>query len=76
MKEEGAESGKGCSELKILPPWMIKDGMNLTKEQRGQKNEPQKLEKSEDKDDKKQDSKNDQSVQVSSGMNIHWTFIQ
>jgi len=74
VKEEGAESGKNGSELKVLPPWMIKDGMNLTKEQRGEKIEPQKLEISEAKDDKKQDSKDDQSVQVSSGMDIYWTL--
>jgi len=74
VKEEGAESGKNGSELKVLPPWMIKDGMNLTKEQRGEKIESQKLEISEAKDDKKQDSKDDQSVQVSSGMGIYWTF--
>ncbi|XP_066385868.1 transcription initiation factor IIE subunit alpha-like [Miscanthus floridulus] len=62
VKEEGAESGKNGSELKVLPPWMIKDGMNLTKEQRGEKIESQKLEISVAKDDKKQDSKDDQSV--------------
>ena len=74
VKEEGAESGKNGSELKVLPPWMIKDGMNLTKEQRGEKIESQKLEISEAKDDKKQDSKDDQSVKVSSGMDIYWTL--
>uniref|UniRef100_A0A804PBH9 HTH TFE/IIEalpha-type domain-containing protein n=1 Tax=Zea mays TaxID=4577 RepID=A0A804PBH9_MAIZE len=62
-EKEGAESGKDGSELKVIPPWMIKDGMNLTKEQRGEKIESQKLEKSEAKDDKKQDLKDDQSVQ-------------
>ncbi|AQK65622.1 Transcription factor TFIIE alpha subunit, partial [Zea mays] len=30
-EKEGAESGKDGSELKVIPPWMIKDGMNLTK---------------------------------------------
>ena len=74
VKEEGAESGKNGSELKVLPPWMIKDGMNLTKEQRGEKIESQKLEISEAKDDKKQDSKDDQSLKVSSGMDIYWTL--
>jgi transcription initiation factor TFIIE subunit alpha len=73
-EKEGAESGKDGSELKVIPPWMIKDGMNLTKEQRGEKIESQKLEKSEAKDDKKQDLKDDQSVQVSSVMNIYWTL--
>jgi transcription initiation factor TFIIE subunit alpha len=72
--KEGAESGKNGSELKVLPPWMIKDGMNLTKDQRGVKIEPQKFEKSETKDDKKHDWKDDQSVQVISGINIYWTL--
>ncbi|OEL29893.1 hypothetical protein BAE44_0009089 [Dichanthelium oligosanthes] len=64
VKEEGAESGKNGSELKVLPPWMIKDGMNLTKEQRGETSKASKLdEKSEAKDGKKQDSKDDQSIQ-------------
>nr|ACF81572.1 unknown [Zea mays] len=61
--KEGAESGKTDSELKVLPPWMIKDGMNLTKEQRGEIIAPQKLEKSDAKDDKKHDLKDDHSVQ-------------
>nr|CAB3499758.1 unnamed protein product [Digitaria exilis] len=64
VKEEGAESGKNGSELKVLPPWMIKDGMNLTKEQRGETSKASKLdEKTEAKEDKKQDSKDDQSIQ-------------
>ncbi|KAJ1295438.1 hypothetical protein BS78_01G224100 [Paspalum vaginatum] len=64
VKEEGAESGKNGSELKVLPPWMIKDGMNLTKEQRGQTSKASQFgENSEVKDDKKQDSKYDQSIQ-------------
>lgn len=64
VKEEGAESGKNGSELKVLPPWMIRDGMNLTKEQRGETSKESKLdEKSETKDDRKQDSKDDQSIQ-------------
>ncbi|WVZ59096.1 hypothetical protein U9M48_009295 [Paspalum notatum var. saurae] len=64
VKEEGAESGKNGSELKVLPPWMIKDGMNLTKEQRGETSKASQFgENSEVKDDKKQDSKDDQSIQ-------------
>jgi transcription initiation factor TFIIE subunit alpha len=59
---EGDESCKHFSELKVLPPWMIKDGTNLKKEQRGEKIESQKLEKYEARDDKKHDSKYDQSV--------------
>lgn len=71
---EGDESCKHFSELKVLHPWMIKDGMNLTKEQRVEKIESQKLEKYEAKHDKRHDLKVDQSVQVSSVMNIYWTL--
>jgi len=60
---EGDESCKHFSELKVLHPWMIKDGMNLTKEQRLEKIESQKLEKYEAKGDKRHDLKDDQSVQ-------------
>jgi len=63
-KEAGTESGKNGSDMKVLPPWMIKDGMNLTKEQRGETSKESKFdEKSEAKDDKKQDSKDDQIIQ-------------
>ncbi|XP_010525323.1 PREDICTED: general transcription factor IIE subunit 1-like [Tarenaya hassleriana] len=34
-KEENVKSEGGSSGLKVLPPWMIKQGMNLSKEQRG-----------------------------------------
>ncbi|CAN1342961.1 General transcription factor IIE subunit 1 [Linum perenne] len=35
-KEEDSKSENVGSGLKVLPPWMIKQGMNLTKEQRGE----------------------------------------
>ncbi|XP_010536647.1 PREDICTED: general transcription factor IIE subunit 1-like isoform X2 [Tarenaya hassleriana] len=35
-KEENVKSEGGGSSLKVLPPWMIKQGMSLTKEQRGE----------------------------------------
>ncbi|KAK6259460.1 TFIIEalpha/SarR/Rpc3 HTH domain - like 1 [Theobroma cacao] len=35
-KEEDAKSESAGTSLKVLPPWMIKQGMNLTKEQRGE----------------------------------------
>lgn len=61
VKEEGAESGRDGSALKVLPPWMVKEGMNLTKEQRGESSNTSKGdEKSEVKDEKKQDSKEDE----------------
>uniref|UniRef100_A0A1D1YH39 General transcription factor IIE subunit 1 n=1 Tax=Anthurium amnicola TaxID=1678845 RepID=A0A1D1YH39_9ARAE len=36
VKEEGTEPDAATASLKVLPPWMIKQGMNLTKEQRGE----------------------------------------
>lgn len=33
---EGIKSEAESTSLKVLPPWMIKQGMNLTKEQRGE----------------------------------------
>ncbi|CAL9213547.1 unnamed protein product [Arabidopsis halleri] len=33
---EDVKSKGGDSSLKVLPPWMIKEGMNLTEEQRGE----------------------------------------
>ncbi|KAK7330204.1 hypothetical protein VNO77_24391 [Canavalia gladiata] len=35
-KGEGIKSETDSSSLKVLPPWMITSGMNLTKEQRGE----------------------------------------
>ncbi|XP_062200307.1 transcription factor efuD-like [Phragmites australis] len=64
VKEEGAESGKNGKHQKVVPRWMIREGMNLTKEQRGEPSSTSELdEKSEGKDDKKQDSKDEKSIQ-------------
>ncbi|KAF7040637.1 hypothetical protein CFC21_050529 [Triticum aestivum] len=61
VKAEGDESGRDGSALKVLPPWMVREGMNLTKEQRGESSNTSKGdEKSEVKDEKKQDSKEDE----------------
>ncbi|XP_022771780.1 general transcription factor IIE subunit 1-like [Durio zibethinus] len=35
-KEEDVKSESASTSLKVLPPWMIKQGMNLTKAQRGE----------------------------------------
>ncbi|RWV97593.1 hypothetical protein BHE74_00047966 [Ensete ventricosum] len=35
VKGEDNESDTKTSTLKVIPPWMIKEGMSLTKEQRG-----------------------------------------
>ncbi|KAG8047142.1 hypothetical protein GUJ93_ZPchr0008g12788 [Zizania palustris] len=61
IKSEGAESGTNGEKTKALPPWMIKQNMNLTKEQRGETSSSSNLnENSEASDDKKQDSKEDE----------------
>ncbi|OAY83516.1 General transcription factor IIE subunit 1 [Ananas comosus] len=36
VKEEDTETDTKTTPMKVLPPWMIKQGMNLTKEQRGE----------------------------------------
>lgn len=35
-KGENIKSESASTPMKVLPPWMIKQGMNLTKEQRGE----------------------------------------
>lgn len=54
--------------MKVLPPWMIKQGMNLTKEQRGEvRAEPRIDEISQPADEKKPkaESEDEKSIQVS-----------
>lgn len=36
VKEEDSKPDPAATSMKVLPPWMIKEGMNLTKEQRGE----------------------------------------
>ncbi|XP_058181473.1 transcription initiation factor IIE subunit alpha-like [Rhododendron vialii] len=62
---EDTKSENSNSAMKVLPPWMIKQGMNLTKEQRGEVKEEMKMEGtsapvdlSEDKKDKKSMTQN------------------
>lgn len=64
VKEGGSESGANGASQKVLPPWMIRKGMNLTKEQRGETSSPgNQDETSEAKDDKKQDAKDEKTIQ-------------
>lgn len=42
-KGENIKSENGNAPMKVLPPWMIKQGMNLTKEQRGEIKEEAKM---------------------------------
>lgn len=43
VKEEDSKSEIANASLKVLPPWMIKEGMNLTKEQRGEVKQESKM---------------------------------
>ena len=36
VKDENSQDGSSGAPLKVLPPWMIREGMNLTAEQRGE----------------------------------------
>lgn len=62
--------------MKVLPPWMIKDGMRLTKEQRGETNAEIKtgatLTASEVSDDKKSTTVNNEekNIQVLHSWNL------
>lgn len=40
VKEEDTKPDAASTSMKVLPPWMIKQGMNLTKEQRGEVKHP------------------------------------
>ncbi|KAG1354948.1 general transcription factor IIE subunit 1 [Cocos nucifera] len=62
VKEEDTESDIKATSMKVLPPWMIKQGMNLTKEQRGEVKPTSKMdESSAPVDDKKsKDMKGDE----------------
>nr|CAD1821968.1 unnamed protein product [Ananas comosus var. bracteatus] len=54
VKEEDTETDTKTTPMKVLPPWMIKQGMNLTKEQRGEVKPVPKIDQSsEPVDDKK-----------------------
>lgn len=54
--------------MKVLPPWMIKQGMNLTKEQRGEVKPDVKVEQSSISVDEKKsnmDKEDEKSLQAS-----------
>lgn len=63
-KGEDIKSEADNTSLKVLPPWMIKQGMNLTKEQRGEVKQETKMDGSlaaaEISDDKKSITENDE----------------
>ncbi|CAN8306368.1 unnamed protein product [Cochlearia groenlandica] len=55
--EEDVKAKNGDSSLKVLPPWMIKQGMNLTEEQRGEMRKEAKVEGSSGGEGKLSDDK-------------------
>ncbi|KAM7278925.1 hypothetical protein ACFE04_006059 [Oxalis oulophora] len=65
-KTEDIKSESGS--LKVLPPWMIRDGMNLTKEQRGEVKQESKMDGSsataEPSDEKKPSMENDDKTSI------------
>jgi hypothetical protein len=66
----GDGSGKNGTGSKIMPPWMVRPGMNLTEEQRGRiPSKPDEI--SETKDDNKQKSEDEKSIEVNLEMNIN-----
>jgi hypothetical protein len=65
----GDASGKNGTGSKIMPPWMVRPGMNLTEEQRGWiPSKPDEI--SEIKDYNKQKSEDEKSIEVNLEMNI------
>ncbi|KAB2057402.1 hypothetical protein ES319_A11G166000v1 [Gossypium barbadense] len=66
--KEGVKSESASTSLKVLPPWMIKQGMNLTKEQRGEVKQESKPDGSsaqpEFSDDKKSTVENDDKKKI------------
>ncbi|MBA0769872.1 hypothetical protein Gotri_018563, partial [Gossypium trilobum] len=66
--KEDVKSESASTSLKVLPPWMIKQGMNLTKEQRGEIKQESKPDGSsaqpEFSDDKKSTVENDDKKKI------------
>ncbi|XP_078435898.1 transcription factor TFIIE, alpha subunit [Wolffia australiana] len=62
-KDEGSEAEAAASSLKVLPPWMIKQGMNLTKEQRGEMSSEAKVDSLVDEKKKKQEPEDVKSIE-------------
>ncbi|MBA0703936.1 hypothetical protein Golax_016228, partial [Gossypium laxum] len=55
--KEDVKTESASTSLKVLPPWMIKQGMNLTKEQRGEVKQESKAEDSSSQPDFSDDKK-------------------
>eukprot|EP00262_Sarcandra_glabra_P004758 TRINITY_DN1600_c0_g1_i1.p1 TRINITY_DN1600_c0_g1~~TRINITY_DN1600_c0_g1_i1.p1 ORF type:complete len:484 (-),score=136.72 TRINITY_DN1600_c0_g1_i1:618-2069(-) len=57
VKEEDTKPDAAATSMKVLPPWMIKQGMNLTKEQRGEVKQELKMDNSSAPADLSEDKK-------------------
>lgn len=77
VKEEDTETDTKTTPMKVLPPWMIKQGMNLTKEQRGEVKPVPKIDQSsEPVDDKKpKDIKEDDEKNIQASRKTSTIFI-
>ncbi|TYI18511.1 hypothetical protein ES332_A07G096000v1 [Gossypium tomentosum] len=80
--KEDVKTESASTSLKVLPPWMIKQGMNLTKEQRGEVKQESKAEGSSSQpafsDDKKSTIGNDdkKNVQEDDKKNIQDEYLK
>lgn len=80
-KEVDVKSETGNASLKVLPPWMIKQGMNLTKEQRGEVKQESKMDGSSAaapsgfSDDKKSNVEDDKKSLQACAMKQTLTFL-
>lgn len=72
--KDNVKAESGSAPLKVLPPWMIKQGMNLTKEQRGEAGQDSKIEgisgPAESSDDKKSIAQEDDVKNIQARFNI------
>lgn len=75
VKEEGAETEAATASLKVLPPWMIKQGMNLTKEQRGELRPEAKVEGSDAYRDQSDEKKQEQKQEDVKSLEVSWPII-
>ncbi|PIA63502.1 hypothetical protein AQUCO_00201090v1 [Aquilegia coerulea] len=57
VKEEDTKADAGSTAMKVLPPWMIKEGMQLTNEQRGEVKQEVKMDNNSSPLDRSDDKK-------------------
>ncbi|KAK9278956.1 hypothetical protein L1049_017326 [Liquidambar formosana] len=74
VKEEDNKSDIASTSLKVLPPWMIKQGMNLTKEQRGEVKQESKMESNSAPTDFSDDKKS--MIGTDDGQNLQDEYVK